>query len=285
MRVFDAHDVAEHAVGMSATCRVTDTAAAFDGIATEYHQSNVDNPILAAMRRRALATLTRWVAPGARLLDLGCGPGTDHPALMAAGFRVTGIDASPDMVREAVRRASTLDPARRPVIALAPIERLRELDGGRFDAAFSNFGPLNCVPDLRDVASQLHEALVPGGILVASVIGRVCPWELALYLAKGDLRRAFVRFRSNPVRVPLKNGTVWTQYVTPTAFSRAFASAGFVEREREGLGTVGPPPYLTALAVRRPRLVSQLLAADAAVGRLPLFRSVGDHFLIVVQRG
>ena len=46
-----------------------------------------------------------------------------------------------------------------------------------FDAAFSNFGPLNCVEDLPAVARQLHEVLRPGGVLVASVIGRVCPWE------------------------------------------------------------------------------------------------------------
>ena len=272
-------------MALSSQLRVGDTARAFDGVAREYHASNETNRILRHMRRRSIAALRRHVPAGSRLLDLGCGPGTDHPEMVRAGYRVTAIDASPEMAREAKERAASMSEAGRPTVLCHPIERLQDLSHAPFDAAFSDFGPLNCVHDLTDVARQIHEVLKPGGVLVASVIGRVCPWEIALYLLRGDVARAFRRFSRSPVGVPLEDGTVWTQYPTPGGFERTFVSAGFTRRECRGLGVIAPPPYLSAFAERRPSLVDTLLDLDETIGRMPLLRRVGDHFLVALQRG
>lgn len=265
--------------------RIDETARAFDGVAHEYDRTNRANPILEDMRRRSLEALRRHVPAGAEVLDLGCGPGTDQDALLAAGYCLTAIDASPEMVREARARATTHSLAHRPTVLCRSLDQLGKFQPESFDAAFSNFGPLNCVEDLPAVARQLHEVLRPGGVLVASVIGRVCPWEVALYLAKAELRRAALRFRNGQVPVPLRQGTVWTRYLTPSACTRAFAAAGFTRRDCAALGVLAPPPYMDAFALRRPALVSRLLALDATVSRWPLLREMGDHFLIVLQRG
>ncbi|MEQ1911134.1 MAG: methyltransferase domain-containing protein [Vicinamibacterales bacterium] len=265
--------------------RLADTARAFDGVAPEYHTSNEANPILRHMRRRSIDALRRHVAAGSRLLDLGCGPGTDHPDMVRSGYRVTAIDASPAMAREAAERTASMSEVRRPRVLCHPIEHLHELSFEPFDAAFSNFGPLNCVHDLTDVARQIHAVLRPGGVMVASVIGRLCPWEIALYLSRGDVARAFRRFARSPVGVPLEDGTVWTRYLTPGEFERTFESAGFTPRECRGLGVIAPPPYLSAFAARRSSLVEKLLDLDETIGRMPLLRRVGDHFLVVLQRG
>src|SRR5256885_2439698 len=45
-----------------------------------------------------------YVPPRSRILDLGCGPGTDAARFAAQGHRVTAIDWSPAMVEEARRR-------------------------------------------------------------------------------------------------------------------------------------------------------------------------------------
>jgi len=262
-----------------------DNARAFDGVAAEYHDTNSANPILRHMRARVLSALRRHAAPGARVLDLGCGPGTDHPAMLAAGYSVTAIDISPEMVQRAQRRAEATGGPHRPTIYCKSIDQLDTFAPGAFDAVFSNFGPLNCVDDLDRTARLIHDVLRPGGVLVASVIGRVCPWEIGLYLLRGDISRALLRFRRSAVPVPLKDGTVWTRYYTPAQFEHAFEKSGCSRRELQALGVVAPPPYLEAFAARKPHLVDRLLRLDAAVGAWPGVRGCGDHFLIVMRRG
>lgn len=262
-----------------------DTARAFDAVAGEYDSTNTANPILRDMRRRTLKTLRTHVAVGADLLDIGCGPGTDHLSLVESGYRVTAIDASPEMVRQAQHRASRAPGSVPLSIACVSAERLDRFASSSFDAAFSNFGPLNCVVDLPAAATEIHRVLRPGGLLVASVIGRVCPWEIALYLGRGEIRRAFVRFRRSFVAVPLKSGTVWTRYYTPGEFISPFTRAGFERVECGALGVVAPPPYLEGFASRHPSLVSRLLACDKAVASWPVVRSCGDHFVTVLRRG
>src|SRR4051794_12871988 len=186
--------MAECAVAVSHSRAGFESAQAFDGVAAEYHRTNSDNPILRHMRGRAISMLRRHVAAGAEIVDLGCGPGTDHPALIAAGYCVSAIDAAPEMVRQAQRHASQFPGPRPPMILRRSIEELQLFAPASFDAAFSNFGPLNCVRDLSEAARQIHDVLRPGGVLVASVIGRICPWEIALYLWRGNARRAFTRF-------------------------------------------------------------------------------------------
>jgi SAM-dependent methyltransferase len=284
VRLFDAHELEVGTVALTEQASKAETARAFDAVAGDYDRSNVENPILSHMRRRSVAALIAHVAAGSSIIDLGCGPGTDHRALVNAGYLVTAIDASVEMVRQAQRRAALMLTEHKPMVLCRPIELLGKFAPASFDAAFSNFGPLNCVGDLRKTAMDLRQVLRPGGIVVASVIGRVCPWEIALYLRRGQIGRALLRLRRGPIGVPLKGGTVWTEYVSPSAFARAFEAAGFRTRELRGLGVVAPPPYLDAFARRRARFVETLLAVDDIVGRWPGVRHIGDHFLIVLQR-
>ena len=261
-----------------------DTRAAFDRVAAAYDRSNQDNPILRAMRRRAIDAVRRHVPAGAAILDLGCGPGTDEETLAALGFSVTAIDWSPAMVEETrarIRRAGLAD---RVAVQHLGIHEVEQLAPARFDAAFSNFGPLNCVPHLPHAARLVANRLRPGGLLVASVIGRTCPWEIALYATRRDWARLGVRFKRGFAAVPLDGHTVWTRYYSPAQFARAFREAGFKTISLRTLGLFAPPPYLEAFARRHPGLVSALQTADDVVGRLPGLRAMGDHFLIVMRK-
>jgi len=271
-------------VAVSSVVRPAQTARAFDAVAADYHRSNTENPILSGMRERAVNTLTRHVGAGSHVLDLGCGPGTDHAVMVQAGYWVTGVDLSAEMVREAQTRAAAAGQNDRVDILQQSIEYVERLGSARFDAAFSNFGALNCVSDLSRSAAGIHRALKPGGLLVASVIGRLCPWEIALYAARGDLSRAFLRWRRGMVPVPLRAGTVWTQYVSPGGFIRTFADAGFVCEELRALALCVPPPYLDGFAARHPELLARLFEMDDRIGRWPILRAAGDHFLVVMRR-
>jgi SAM-dependent methyltransferase len=236
------------------------------------------------MRARALAVLRRAVPPGSRVIDLGCGPGTDAQALADAGYRVTAVDWSPSMVSEARQRVARAGLAGRVTVERLGIHELDQLPAGRFDAAWSDFGPLNCVPDLPAAARLIAGRLRPGGVLAASVIGRIVPWELALFAAKRDWSRARVRFARGFVAVPLDGGQVWMRYFRPAEFEQPFRRAGFERLSLRALGVLAPPPYLEAFARRHPRLVRALMRLEDAVAGWPGIRGCGDHFLIVLRR-
>ena len=165
------------------------------------------------MRETVWRTLTEACAPGARLLDLGCGTGIDAIELARRGYAVLATDWSPQMVERTRARAAEAGLSDRVTTAhmgLQELDRLRNADpstpfdsaqgnssraaggkgGEQFDGIYSNFGPLNCAPNLEAVARSCAALLRPGGKLVFSVIGRICPWEFGYYMLRGRLARA-----------------------------------------------------------------------------------------------
>jgi ubiquinone/menaquinone biosynthesis C-methylase UbiE len=262
-----------------------DTRAAFDSVAATYDRSNAANRTLCDMRRRTMFTLQAHVRSGARVLDLGCGPGCDDESLARAGYHVTAVDCSPEMVAQARRRIRVARLEDAVDVHALGIQELDRLPASSFDAAYSSFGPLNCVPNLQDAAHLIADRVRTGGVFVASVMGRVCPWEIALFLAKGDWARARLRFAQGFVPVPLNGRTVWTRFYSPSAFSAIFETAGFTRVSVRALGLMVPPPYMQAFAARHPSLIAGLQRAEDCVAGWPAFRACGDHFLIVMKKG
>ena len=134
----------------------------------------------------------RWLdatfTPASRLLDLGCGTGLDAVRLAQLGHHVTATDWSAAMVRRTRERAAHERLSERVQALSIGAHELRQLDGDEaFDGAYSNLGALNCVPDLGSVARECARLLKPGGALVFTVIGRICPWEIAYYLRRAAL--------------------------------------------------------------------------------------------------
>jgi hypothetical protein len=116
------------------------------------------------------------------------------------------------------------------------------------------------------------------------VIGRLCPWELAFFAARGRWQRATARLTRDFVAVPLGGQTVWTRYYTPREFEAVFAAAGFRRVGLRSLGLFVPPPYLSAFAERHPRLIDRLQAIDDRCAGWPVFNQWGDHFLLQMGR-
>jgi SAM-dependent methyltransferase len=283
VRVLDPDRMEEYSVAAVGEA-LADTQLAFDGVASTYDRSNDENRTLRAMRFRTLAAITTYVPAGSRILDLGCGPGCDDEHLARRGYSVTAIDWSPAMVDEARRRVQSAGIADRVDVHHLGIHELDRLAPATFDAVTSNFGPLNCVTSLADAARLIADRLRPGGMLVASVIGRVCPWEIALYLIRGDWTRMRIRFTPDLVGVPLNGRTVWMRYHTPGSFERTFRAAGFARVSLRALGLFAPPPYLQGFAERHWPLVARLQRIDDRVGACPGLRGLGDHFLVVLRK-
>jgi arsenite methyltransferase len=103
------------------------------------------------------------LAPGERVLDLGCGAGTDSlvaAQMVGADGHVTGIDMTAPMLAKA-RAAATETGVSNVEFVEGEAERLPFADAS-FDVVISN-GVIDLVPDKDAVFAELYRVLTPGG--------------------------------------------------------------------------------------------------------------------------
>jgi SAM-dependent methyltransferase len=261
-----------------------ETRDAFDSVAADYDGTRGNNALVQDMRAEMWRWLDATFAPCSRLIDIGCGTGLDAVRMARLGHFVTAADWSPQMIRRTGERVNRerLD-ERVTAVAVGGHELHRLRESGMYDGAYSNLGALNCVPDLGELSRQCARLLSPGGALVFTVIGRICPWEIAHYLRQRRWARVKVRYARGVVPVGLNKHTVWTRYYGPREFYRAFAQEFVLEHHR-ALCLFAPPPYLAWVREKHVRWYDLLWSMDRRVSGLPLFRAMGDHFLIVLRK-
>ena len=129
-----------------------DTARAFDSVAKDYDGASGNNALVQIMRARLWEGVAKNIQPGARLLDLGCGTGIDAAHFSSQGYRVLATDSSAQMVSRTRERVKDINVPQFLGVEQIGIQELEKLGDLRFDAVYSDLGPLNCVPDLRIIA-------------------------------------------------------------------------------------------------------------------------------------
>lgn len=186
----------------------------------------------------AIVRAVEEVRPGS-VLDVGCGEGWLARALAERGMRVTGVDASPELV-EAARRAGggEFHAATYAELAADPLRF-----GGDFGAVVCNFSLLDDQP--VPLLAALRGAVREGGALV---IQTVHPWSAAGDGAYADGWRTetFASFGEGfAAAMPWFHRTLasWTEVI---------ATAGWrIERIREPLHPrTGRPASLLIIARR-----------------------------------
>jgi len=103
------------------------------------------------------------LSPGERVLDVGCGAGTDSlvaAQMVAPHGHVTGIDMTPEMLARA-RRSATEMGTEDVEFDEGEAERLAYPDES-FDVVISN-GVIDLIPDKDAIFSELFRVLRPGG--------------------------------------------------------------------------------------------------------------------------
>ena len=264
--------------------RLRETQDAFDSVAADYDGPRGNNALIQDMRNEMWRMLDATFAPHSRLMDLGCGTGLDAVRMARAGHHVTATDWSQRMVdrtRQCAEQEQLAD--RVQTLAVGSHELSRIQGHAQFDGAYSNLGALNCIPNLAEMAEHCARLLKPRAALVFSVIGRICPWEIAHYSLRRNWERLRVRFAPAMVPVSMNKRVVWTHYYTPREFYRAFERQFNLEHWR-GLCVFAPPPYMTQMRERHVRLYERLWRLDRRTAGWPLLRNMGDHFVMVMTK-
>ena len=262
-------------------------AAPFDALAEDYDQKFTSSKIGQAQRASIWSELENTFRHGERILELGCGTGVDASFLAQRGVSVLGCDASPRMIAMAQQRIQRLTGIGTASVELHQIRAeeigsLREL--GPFEGAFSNFGVLNCVKDLRSLAINLAALLKPGAPALLCLMGPYCAWEMAWYLAQGRPGKAFRRLQRAGVSARLSDdATVDVHYPSVRSLVRTFLPE-FRLKFLKGIGVSVPPSYAERWAVGFPRAFDLCVRSDSVLGRTPGIRSLADHILVKFER-
>lgn len=167
--------------------------AGYDRVAAAYRALEHDSarwPRASWLRR-----LTESLPPGAAVLDLGCAAGVPVAAELAATYRVTGVDISPEQIGQAARNV----PDAEFVCADA---RAVTFPDGHFDAAVSLY-TFDHIPRQEHhlLLGRLHQWLQPGGLLLLSIEdtdepGTVAQWlgvDMYFSMFGADATRQLVR--------------------------------------------------------------------------------------------
>jgi len=250
----------------------------FDELAADYDREELENPIRQRMRARSLAVLDATFPEGARLLDVGCGTGTEALWLAQRGRHITAIDPSPQMlgVLNARARAANLDIPTHLLLA----RDIGSLSGG-FDGAYSSFGGLNTEPDLGVVVASLARLVRPGGRIVLGVMNRWCVSEVAMMVAAGRGRQAFRRFRPT-LTVQVGTASVDVRYPSWPVL-KSTVNAQFKVLRVEALLLILLPYAWPRLAAHK-SVFGALDRVDRALAPHRPWAWLGDHLLVIAER-
>jgi ubiquinone/menaquinone biosynthesis C-methylase UbiE len=129
----------------------------------------------------SFAQFTRW--RGKRILEVGCGCGTDLLQFARAGAEVHAIDLSPHSAALAKQRLNLY--GLKGEIQEADAEHLPFPDG-YFDLVYS-WGVLHHTPDTAAAVKEVHRVLKPGGQIRVMLYNRYSWIGLKMYLRHGLL--------------------------------------------------------------------------------------------------
>lgn len=256
-------------------------AEAFSRKADAYDAFGEEHINLARLRRKVYDHVLRFAQPIDRILELNAGTGIDAAFFASRGYAVHAIDIAPGMLDHLAAKIDQQHLRDRLAYQSLSFTDLDRVEGGPFHYVFSNFGGLNCIPDLSWVTRHLPKILAPGGKLTWVIMPPICPWEIALLL-KGKVRIATRRLRRGGTLAHVEGTRFMTYYFTPQHVLKTLGP-NFRLLRLEGLSVFTPPADRLDFPRRFPRLYRTLVKIDDALSPHAPFNHWGDFFILTAQ--
>ena len=127
----------------------------FDSYAEAYNEKFNQNPLAKYQRERVHQEITPYLKAVRRILDVGCGPGSDFEFYKSFDLAVDAIDISPKMVELARGKANRVH-----LNVNIQVSSLEEVQFTRkYAVIILNFGVINSFPHLEPVLDKLKRLL------------------------------------------------------------------------------------------------------------------------------
>ncbi len=240
-----------------------------------------DHPVIRRARDVIRREVMERIQKSGSILELNAGTGSDAAYFFQQGCRIHATDVAAGMLSATESKRQALGAGERFTIQRVSFTELDRVQGAPFDLVFSNFGGLNCIPELRAVTKFLPRLLKPCGHVVWVVMPPFCPWEI-LQALRGQFRVAFRRFHPHGVAANVEDADVMTWYHSPKSVRDAFG-ADFRLLRRRSISLFCPPSYMDRFPRRFPRLTNALLNLDERIGASFPFNRWGDFLMYAFQ--
>ena len=258
-----------------------DVEKAFTLQSVNYDEYEKDNPTLTRMRDQVRRSVLSILKQGDKILELNAGTGTDAIFFAQKGFSVFATDASDGMIEQLKRKTEAHNLSDKITIQLCSYTELDKIGERKFDLIFSNFGGLNCIPDIRKTTKFFPTLLNKNGKVCFVILPPVCPWEL-VQLFKGKFLFAFRRLKKDGAMANIE-GIKFTSYYFSlkdvlTALGNDFKLLG-----SRGLCIFSPQPQMGRFPKKFPRITKLLNKIDEKLSGVFPFNRVGDHIIVTAE--
>jgi ubiquinone/menaquinone biosynthesis C-methylase UbiE len=268
----------------SPTIQEQAAASAFTKQAPLFDDLYNSNSIIRYKRRRVREHVDRLLSPGSSILELNAGTGEDAVYFATQGHRVHATDIAPGMRDVFLQKIKENNQQEKVSFELCSFTQLENLEQkGPYDLVFSNFAGLNCTAELKKTLDALPALLKPGGYATLVILPRFCLWEFLL-LFRGRFRTAFRRFSGSKGTTARVEGEYFRCWYYNPSFIRRHTKDDFNVVTTEGLCTLVPPSYIEQFAEQHPGLFRFLKRREDAWKNSWPWRSVGDYYIITLQK-
>lgn len=253
---------------------------AFSAQSFHFDEDDSENSIIQKLRQQVYDHVTQFLLPKSKILELNAGTGIDAFHFASKGHHVHATDLSDGMISTLQKKIVTHGWEAQVVAQQLSYLELEKATDKNFDYVFSNFGGLNCIPDVSSVARHLETLMKPSGFVTLVIMPPVCLWELAGVL-KGN-RNAFRRLNRNGVMAHLEGVHFRTWYHSLSAVKKAMGKK-FDLVQSEGLAALSPPPYAKDFVSNFPRTYRLLNSLDRKFRKYFPFNRWADHLIITFK--
>jgi ubiquinone/menaquinone biosynthesis C-methylase UbiE len=229
------------------------------------------------LRQRNIGVLQSVFSPGQRILDIGCGTGTEASVMTAYGCKLTVTDLSYGMVKTTSEKLNGA-----ALVVNTPAENINCFKV-QFDGAYASFGVFNCVTDPKRFIANLHRVLKSESFFVASVINR---WYWGDFLLSAIRIPNYLRKRLKGRGNIILNGeesSATARFYSVRELSKLFSPFFTIERYY-ALPVILPPPYLNPKEKLPKRIFSTLEKVESLVHNKFPFKMLGDQTIVVFKK-
>lgn len=171
----------------------------FDSYAKDY-QDFLKNPLVEYQRSMIHELLRSFLNRNKKILDVGCGPGSDFDYYKSLSLEIDAIDISREMIQAARRQAQRL--GLRARIACSSL--MDFVPDTLYDVIILNFGVINAMDNIKASLEKIRAILKPTGYVI--IVSRPS-FHLFSFLTdsvKFNLNRLYQRISQK--QFELKNG-------------------------------------------------------------------------------